>query len=238
MKGGVNEHADSRAITYAVGASLALHAVLLALRGPDTQPQVASGSPPIVAHLAESEIQAPPAVQEETPAPPRQKVEKPRPKVERPKPVAQRPSIFSVAPAPAPAPAEEPAPRSEPAAAPAPAPAAPGPVASAPVAPPTTDPATLIAQYRSQFIAAAVRFKRYPLPARDNGWEGDVIVHLEIAPSGELAELKVKRGSGHGVLDEQALEMFRLAAPQVPVPPALRGRAFSFDVRAVYSLKD
>jgi periplasmic protein TonB len=116
--------------------------------------------------------------------------------------------------------------------------AAPGPVAAAPAAPAAPDPATLIAQYRSQFIGAAVRYKRYPLAARDNGWEGDVLVHLEIAASGELAELKVKRSSGHPVLDEQALEMFRLAAPQVPMPPALRGRAFGFDVRAVYGLKD
>jgi protein TonB len=111
------------------------------------------------------------------------------------------------------------------------------PAASSPVAP-APDPTTLIAQYRSQLIGAAVRFKRYPLAARDNGWEGDVLVRLEIAPSGEVSEVKVKRGSGHGVLDEQALEMFRLAAPQVPVPRELRGRAFGFDVRAVYSLKD
>ena len=96
----------------------------------------------------------------------------------------------------------------------------------------------MIAQYRSQFIGAAARYKRYPLPARDNGWEGDVVVRLEISANGDLAEVKVKRGSGHSALDEQALEMFRLAAPEVPVPAGLRGRPFGFDVRAVYSLKE
>src|SRR4051812_44716863 len=240
MKGGVNEHANPRAFTYAVGASLALHAALLALRGPDSQP--ISPAAPIVAHIAEQEAAPQPAAVEPAPVrpPPKPERPKPPPKVVRPEPARAKPSAFTVAPA-APARPIEPAePKSEPAPAPAPAPsvAPPGPVAVAPATPPAPDPATLIAQYRSQFISAAVRYKRYPLPARDNGWEGDVLVHLEIAANGELVELKVKRGSGHPVLDEQALEMFRLAAPQVALPPALRGRAFGFDVRAVYSLKD
>lgn len=234
----MNEHADPRAITYAVGASLALHALLLVLRAPENQPAV-SPSAPIVAHLAEPEAipAAPPPAPVEPPKPqPKREAVKPAPPVVRPTPVPQ-PQVFSVPPAPA-----EPAPEAkvETAPLPAPAPAAtvPGPVASAPPSPPGPDPVTLIAQYRSQFIAAAVRYKRYPLPARDNGWEGDVVVHLEVAANGELSAVQVKRSSGHPVLDQQALEMFRLAAPQVPLPPQLRGRAFSFDVRAVYSLKD
>lgn len=232
----MNEHADPRAFTYAVGASLALHAALLALRAPEPQSPPALPSVTITAHIAEPEL-APPAAAPVEPRPePKVEKPKPRPKVERPKPAPSAPSTFSVAPAPV-----EPMP---PSSEPAPAPALetiPGPVASAPAAspaPPAPDLSTLIAQYRSQFIGAAVRYKRYPLAARDNGWEGDVVVHLEVSTNGELGELKVKKSSGHAVLDEQALEMFRLASPQVPLPAALRGRAFSFDVRAVYSLKD
>lgn len=231
----MNEHVDSRAFTYAVGASLALHAVLFVLRAPESQPPLPA-SAPIVAHLAEPESPAAPPVVEPQPAPPppKPKVDRPKPppKVVQPEPAPAAPSPITVAPVPEIT--------SEPAPTPAPAPSVvvPGPVVTAPPAPPAPDPSTLIAQYRSRFIGAAVRYKRYPLPARDNGWEGDVIVHLEIAASGELAEVKVKRSSGHPVLDEQALEMFRLAAPEVPLPPALRGRAFGFDVRAVYSLKD
>ena len=233
----MNEHADPRAFTYAVGASLALHAVLLVLRAPEPQSPPALPGVTITAHLAEPEPAPPPAAAPVEPKP-EAKVEKPkpRPKVERPKPAPPAPSTFSVAPEPV-----EPAPpSSEPAPAP-PVRTVPGPVASAPAAnpaPPAPDLSALIAQYRSQFIGAAVRYKRYPLAARDNGWEGDVVVHLEVSANGELGELKLKKSSGHAVLDEQALEMFRLASPQVPLPAALRGRAFSFDVRAVYSLKD
>jgi protein TonB len=232
----VSGHADPRAFTYAVGASLALHAVLLALRAPEPQSLPSVPSVTITAHIAEPEA-APPAAAPVEPKPePKVEKPKPRPKVERPKPAPPAPSTFSVAPAPV----EPTPPSSEPAPAP-PVETIPGPVASAPPATPAPaapDLSTLIAQYRSQFIGAAVRYKRYPLAARDNGWEGDVVVHLEVSANGELGELKVKKSSGHAVLDEQALEMFRLASPQVPLPAALRGRAFSFDVRAVYSLKD
>ena len=240
----MNENADPRALTYAVGASLALHAVLLALRAPESQPPVVP-SAPIVAHIAEPEPQPvappspppPPAVEPPRPLPKREPP-KPMPKIVRPAP-APAPSPLSVTPPPAAAPAtpSEATSKPEPETPPVQPPAA-GPVASAPPAPAAADPSLLIAQYRQQLISAAVRHKRYPLAARDNGWEGDVMVRLEISPSGQLADVKVKRGSGYAVLDEQALEMFRLAAPEVAVPPALRGRAFGFDVRAIYSLKD
>lgn len=234
----MNEHVDHRAFTYAIGASIALHAALLALRAPESRP-AATASVTITAHLAEAEkpvAAPPPPVVEPQPVkpPPRPVKPKPPPKIVQAEPAPTAPSPFTVAPAAPMAPAE-PAPAApEPAPAPAPSVVAPGPVAAAPA----PDPSTLIAQYRSQFIGAAVRYKRYPLPARDNGWEGDVVVRLEISANGDLAEVKVKRSSGHSVLDDQALEMFRLAAPQVPVPAGLRGRAFGFDVRAVYSLKD
>jgi protein TonB len=111
----------------------------------------------------------------------------------------------------------------------------PHPPAPAAVAnPPAVSEATSIPQYRAQFIVAAARYKREPL----SGLEGEVVLRLEMSATGELAAVTVTRTSGEAVLDEQALEMFRLAAPQVPLPLALRGRAFGFDVRAVYSLKD
>jgi hypothetical protein len=40
------------------------------------------------------------------------------------------------------------------------------------------------------------------------------------------------------VLDRQALDMFRQAARAVPVPPALRGKEFSLELRAVFGLED
>lgn len=132
----------------------------------------------------------------------------------------------------------EPAP--SPAPAPAPAPAAPAaPVASvAPRAPAAPDTEQMVAGFRRQLVAAAVRYKRYPRVALDNGWTGDVVLRIEVDARGRIASLEVKSGSGHDVLDEQALEMFRKAAAEVPVPAALRGKAFPVEVRAIYNLRD
>ena len=88
-----------------------------------------------------------------------------------------------------------------------------------------------VAQYRFELISAAVRHKWRV----DGDAEGDVLVRLTFAASG-VAEVSVKRSSGRDMLDEQALEMFRRAAADVPVPPGLRGAQFGMEVRASYAL--
>jgi protein TonB len=92
-------------------------------------------------------------------------------------------------------------------------------------------------QYRVQLIDEARRHKRYPPLARENNWQGDVVVGVSIGTSGRTS-VSLKASSGYEVLDRQALEMFRQAARAVPVPPALRGKEFTLDVRALYALAD
>lgn len=94
-----------------------------------------------------------------------------------------------------------------------------------------------IARYRQQLIGIAARYKRYPQEALEAGAEGIVSVRVNISPTG-LADVAVKTSSGHELLDAQAIEMFRSAAPQVPLPPSLLGHAFGVEVRAIYSLND
>jgi protein TonB len=130
-----------------------------------------------------------------------------------------------------PVPAQEAVANSKPAPAPAPAPVA-TPVAAAPIA-----DATTVGQYRMQLIDAAKRYKRYPEVARENNWAGNVVVGVAVGADGR-AQASVRKSSGRPVLDEQALEMFQQAAKAVPVPPALRGREFSLEVRAIYGLED
>ena len=92
-------------------------------------------------------------------------------------------------------------------------------------------------RYRLQLIDEARRHKRYPPLARENNWQGDVRVGVAVAASGRPT-VTLKGSSGYEVLDRQALEMFANAARAVPVPPQLRGREFSLEVRAVYGLED
>lgn len=209
---------DHRAFAYAFAASLLLHGLmLLALRLPATLEPAAPAGGKIAARLQLAEASP---------------VEKSAAPVKRERPVLSRPPLVAeTARTPAASAREESIggrttelAAGVPSAIPAGAPA------------PTLD-AGSIARYRQQLIGIAVRYKRYPPEALDAGAEGAVSVRVDVSPSG-LAEVAVKASSGHEPLDAQALEMFRHAAPQVPLPAALLGQAFGVEVRAIYSLKD
>jgi periplasmic protein TonB len=229
---------DSRALHYSIAASLALHALLL-LALPDlvdTARRAASIPPQIIARLMEPE----PAPPVPVPAPPVQPAP-PAPPEKKKAPAAKKPAPVISTPQPAPTPSAPPmadpvpAPSTPPLAAIDPKPAASPP---APAPQPAQPPESLSRdQYRLQLIDEARRHKRYPPLARENNWQGDVRVDIAIAANGRPT-VTLKGSSGYEVLDRQALEMFAQAARSVPVPPALRGKDFSFEVRAVYGLED
>jgi protein TonB len=55
--------------------------------------------------------------------------------------------------------------------------------------------------------------KRYPRIARENHWEGRVVVQVVIKADGTVGELSVAESSGHALLDEEALAVMRKASP-------------------------
>ena len=238
----ISSNGHNRVFQYAILASLALHALLL-LGFPDLidrARRAVSFPPPLIARLMEPEPAAPappPAVEKKVEPPkPAPRLAKPVPKAAEPAPVAPAPVV------------EQPAPPVESAQPPQPVPAPPvAAVAPQPAAPATQSTATLSTapsaevqsrdQYRVQLIDEARRHKRYPPIARENNWQGNVLVGVAIAADGR-ASVTLKGSSGHQILDRQALDMFRQAARAVPLPPALRGREFALEVRAVYGLEE
>jgi protein TonB len=235
---------QNRVLNYAVLASIVLHGALLS-SVPQRERMRMAEPPPLVARLVEAPAPPPPAV---APAPPRavapalQEAVKPAPRPKRAarKPIAKAPTpqapmpVFEANPE-----APQPEVSETQAAAPAAAQAEPPTVIARtePAAEPRPDQAS-VAQYRLQLISAARKFKSYPRVAMENNWEGDVVVRMAFGGNGTLAGLSVESSSGYKVLDQQALEMFKRAAAAVFVPPALHGREFSFEVRAVYNLKE
>ena len=226
----------NRVFGYALLVSLVLHVFVLAAEWPDFNAAVrypVDVLAPIVARLVEPAPPPPPAVEEKVTAAPEAKpAPKRRPVPEqKPTPRAQRVEPERAI--------EAPPPVAAPAPAPAPSPLPPVAAAKPQPTPPAPDPTpSLIAQYRAALLAEAGRHKRYPPQALDNGWEGEVVVRMAIAPDGSLASLDVRASSGHAVLDRQALEMFRKARAEVSLPEALRGRQFSMELRAIFNLKD
>jgi len=238
----ISPNGHNRVFQYAILASLALHALLL-LGFPDLidrARRAVSFPAPLIARLMEPEPAAP-----APPPTPVQKVEPPKPAPRLAKPVPKATQPAPVAPAPM---AEQPVPPVEsaqpaqpvpapPVAAAAPQPTAPAPQSTATLSAAPSADAQSRDQYRVQLIDEARRHKRYPPLARENNWQGNVLVGVAIAADGR-ASVTVKGSSGHELLDRQALDMFRQAARAVPVPPALRGKEFALEVRAVYGLEE
>jgi periplasmic protein TonB len=242
----------NRTFHYAVLASLVLHAVLLFTLPDlvDTARRAASIPPQIIARLMEPEPAPAPPVPEKPAAapetPPARKPEAAKPRVAKPLPQPEAPVVREMRPEPAlpsqapepPAPAAPPVAAIEPqAASPAPQSTAPSPAPSAAPSPAQAPEALSRDQYRVQLIDEARRHKRYPPLARENNWQGDVRVSVAVAANGRPT-VTLRGSSGYEVLDRQALEMFTQAARAVPVPPALRGKEFALEVRAVYGLED
>lgn len=50
---------------------------------------------------------------------------------------------------------------------------------------------------------------RYPRVARAQGWEGTVIVRARVGQEGRVTEIAVRKGSGHAILDQVAVESIR-----------------------------
>ena len=59
----------------------------------------------------------------------------------------------------------------------------------------------------------------YPAMARRMGWEGQVVVTFLLLPDGSVRDIRVVQGSGHPVLDRNAVDAVRNASP-FPRPPA------------------
>jgi protein TonB len=229
----------NRVFHYALVASLALHALLF-LSVPDfldRAQRAAASVPPIIARLMAPEpVVAPAEPPAAKPPPPEQPKKKPAPPAVMAKPVP------APLPAPAPVPAPPPPPVAAAPAAPAPplpapaAPAPPGPVASSPPAPDERS----ADRYRMELIAALARMIKdsYPQQARDNNWEGDVLLGVVVRANGSVS-ISVKRSSRFRVLDAGAVAALRQAVQEVPVPPTLRGREAPLkDLMVQYRLED
>jgi periplasmic protein TonB len=228
----------NRVFHYALVASLALHALLF-FSVPDfldRAQRAAASVPPIIARLMAPEpVPAPPAPPAAEPPVPEKPKKKPAPPAVMAKPApAPLPAPAAVPALPPPVAAAPAAPASPP---PAPAvPAPPGPVASSPAVPDEQS----ADRYRMELIAALARMIKdsYPQQARDNNWEGDVLLGVVVRANGSVA-ISVKRSSRFRVLDAGAVAALRQAVQEVPVPPTLRGRDAPLkDLMVQYRLED
>jgi TonB family protein len=76
-------------------------------------------------------------------------------------------------------------------------------------------------QYISYFASIKRKIEliwQYPFDAVQRGIQGDLVLDFAITRSGELKAIKLVRSSGHAILDDEAIESIRKAAPFSPIP--------------------
>jgi periplasmic protein TonB len=234
---------ESRVFRYALVASVALHGIaLLSLTMQDPSRRAAAAPEPIAARLVEPPPQPVPRVEQPQPAPAKPPpAPKPPPAAVKPAPKAQSQAAVPQPASPPPsAPAAAEAAPAPPVASPAPPAASPAPPAAAPAPVPAQtearNEADTVARFRMLVIEAARKFRGYPRVARDNNWEGRATVRVVYAADGRRASIAIARSSGHEVLDRQALDT--IAQADVPVPAALRGREFAFEIPVTFNLNE
>lgn len=182
---------------------------------------------PLTMEVSMIAISAPkPSVAPPRPAPPPPE-KKPPPKQVQPKPVPKKaPPIVQKAPEYAPV---------EPVSEPQPAPAS-----SAASSTPVTTTATNTEQFtEANFKANYAHNPKpdYPMIAKSRGWQGKVMLRVQVSAEGLSDSVVVERSSGHEMLDESALE----AVKKWKFIPAKRGEtpaASSVIVPIIFTLRE
>lgn len=80
------------------------------------------------------------------------------------------------------------------------------------------------------------QLKRYPHTARMNRWEGKVVLRAVIRDDGEIENLEVAESSGYRVLDKDAMDIIKLAAP-LPLKHPLGQRHVVVQIPISYHLQ-
>ncbi len=102
---------------------------------------------------------------------------------------------------------------------------------SAPVPAGARDP-----NWEGEVLARLEKFRRYPRPARVRRQQGVVYVHALVDRQGGVLSAQVRRGSGHPVLDREALDTFLRAQP-LPAPPAALPTPVELEVPVEFFLR-
>ncbi|WP_047529625.1 energy transducer TonB [Pseudomonas sp. 11/12A] len=141
---------------------------------------------------------APPVVEPPPPPPPPPPVVEPPPPIvdelaakPAPKPIPKPKPVVKPAPKPVPKAVEQPPAPPQP---PAPVAAPPAPAAPAPVTPASANAAYL-----------KNPAPEYPSLAQRRGWEGTVLLRVQVLPSGKPGEIQIQKSSGRQQLDDAAL---------------------------------
>jgi periplasmic protein TonB len=218
----LRSRAEQRRVATAVGLSLSLHTVVLALLPDWRLPEYPSTASIIHVFVAPQTELAPSAPSSPTTA----AVANNRQAITRVRAPAR------AAPAPALPAAPHPAATSEPT-------VAETPEQHALAAPAPADPRhyAALTDYARTLADRIAQHRRYPRLAQLRRMEGEVQMQLRIAAGGALVDVRITRSSGFELLDRHALDMVTRAQPLPTPPETMRAPDLTVLVPVVFRLK-
>lgn len=80
-----------------------------------------------------------------------------------------------------------------------------------------------LVSWQSQLLGHLERFKRYPRTAQRQQQQGVVQVRYAVDRQGRVLRVALLQGSGHALLDQEALAAVQRASPLPPPPPDVPG---------------
>ena len=79
------------------------------------------------------------------------------------------------------------------------------------------------------------RFK-YPMVARKRGWQGKVVVGVDVNKAGLIHNVNIKQSSGYAVLDNNAIRTFEDIGDIIPALSKGNSRSYQFTIPVIYQL--
>mgnify|MGYP006083424795 CR=1 FL=1 len=136
-----------------------------------------------------------------------------------------------------------------------PEPIAPEPIAPEPIAPEPIQPKEIsqpkvknnltspiikktIESYSAILAKAIAKQKKYPRIAQMRGWQGEIIIDLEIDGQGNLIKSRIKKSSEFKILDAEGMNMIKRASPFPKPPKKLESRIFNVIVPISFKLQN
>ncbi len=90
------------------------------------------------------------------------------------------------------------------------------------------------AAYARRLLGHVQRHRQYPAAAQNQRLSGRAGLSITIDRSGRLIGAKLRKGTGHAILDKEALATARRAAPYPRPPEGVGGKTISFSVNLDY----
>ena len=100
---------------------------------------------------------------------------------------------------------------------------------------PTPNP-RVVKNWGDSLQAHLQRYKRYPSQARRIGLQGVPVVVFTVDRNGTVLSAHLQKGSGHEMLDSEAVELFRRASP-LPAMPADMPAPHQFTMPVEFTLR-